>query len=198
MFILFETVPSNDPRLDPRIVIKNAAWHYSIAQIEESVKDEVILSWLDYAELSPEESECYRFFNVLDGEVPVMVNKSNPKDLIEPTSYGDNDYEKVLYKLTQTDKDNTVSLMKKVMTLHARNHSSDETTKNRLLQGISALRTVEETQMFFATYFEWECAYTATKDKVQDFETRWSWGEELRLDTDNDKVLLSTVTDKDE
>ena len=187
MYILFETVASDDPRLDPKIQIKAYAWHYSIAFINDSDASKLYLDWLGYDEITQDESYCNKFLNTLDGEISVMVNKSNPADLVEPTSYGDNDYEKQIYVLTQTDRNNTVSLMKKIMKLHAQKHCSDEQTKSRLLTGINQLSSLEETQMFFATYFEWECAYTATKDKMQEFATTWTW-EVLRPDTQSERV----------
>jgi len=196
MYILYETLPSNDPRLTTNIQHRANAWHYSIAYVNNDSLVEHPISWLDYTELTSDEAECHRFMNVLDGEIPVMINKTNPADLVSPTSYGDNDYEKQMYQLTKSDLNNTVALMKKIMKLHAKNHSTDETVRNRLYQGIDALSEITETQMFMATYFEWECAYTALQDKIQEFPVKWSW-EELRLDTENDKVVIQTTVDPD-
>lgn len=175
MYILFETVASNDPRLTPNIQHKANAWLYSIAFVNPDSIQNNPISWLNPVELTEEESHCHRFLNVIDGEIPVMVNKKNPADLVTPTSYGDNDYEKQIYKLTASDLRNTVSLMKKIMKLHTEHHQTDATAKSRLLAGISTLTEIKETQMFMATYFEWECAYTATQDKVLEFPVSWSW-----------------------
>jgi len=194
MYILFETVPGNDPRLEDRIQIKDNVWHYTIAKINDNIVNEVRYDWLNSVELTDGEFTGRKFFNALDGQIPVMVNVSNPSDISEPTSYGDNNYEKQIYTLTQADRANTVSLMKKLMTLHTNTHQTDDQVKDKLLRLIPNVSTLEEAQMFMATYFEWECAYTADKDKVAEFSTSWSWGDQQfeRGDQDEDEFLRAT------
>ena len=174
MYILYEAIASDDPRLTSNVQKKNDAWHYEIAFVEPSTIAENPIKWLRYREITAQEAETPRFFNALDDEVPVMVIKSNVAELIEPTSFSDPEYEKQMYKLTQNDKDHTVSLMKKIMKLQTDNHVDDDVTRNKLYTAIEACNTLTETQMCFATYFEWECAYTAPRDKIQEFGVDWS------------------------
>jgi len=113
MYILHETVASNDPRLDPRIKTKTNVWHYTISELNPN--EGIITSWLNPVEVTEEELVASKFTNVMDNMVPILVNTANRVDMVEPTSFGDPTYEKIMYTLTATDKSNLVSLMKKMM-----------------------------------------------------------------------------------
>jgi len=172
MYIIYESVPADDPRLDPRIEYVGSEWHYTIAHINDLHRGDIILNWLNYAELTEDQAHSHQFTNAVNGEISVMQNKNNPKDLVQPTSFGDNDYEKVQYKLSSVDESNTVALLKKIMLLHAEKHFTEETGLTQIRAEVPSLRSLKETQMYMATYFEWECAYTHGKEKQPRFATK--------------------------
>jgi hypothetical protein len=172
MYIIYESLPGDDPRLDPRMEYFASEWHYTIAYINDIHRGDIKLDWLPHEELTDDQALAWKFTNAVDGEISVMQSVSNPKDLILPTSFGDNDYEKVQYKLTSVDEANAVGLLKKVMLLHAEKYFNEETGLIQIKSEVPGLRNLKETQMYMATYFEWECAYTAAKDKAPRFQTK--------------------------
>lgn len=166
-YIMFETVPSNDPRLVPEIEIIGSDWHFSFARITGTP----IIEWLKPTTITEAMFHARHFTNALNGEVGIMRKVDNPADIIQPTSEGDNDYEKVAYRLNSVDESNAVALLKAQMLNWAENHFTDETGLIQIKSQVPGLRTLEETQMYMATYFEWECAYTANQEKTPQFTT---------------------------
>jgi len=53
----------------------------------------------------------------------------------------------------------------------AENHFTEATGLVQIKAQVPGLQTLKDTQMYMATYFEWECAYTANKDKTPQFTT---------------------------
>ena len=58
-----------------------------------------------------------------------------------------------------------------IMLNFAEHHFTEETGLVQIKSQVPGLQTLKDTQMYFATYFEWECAYTANKDKTPQFGT---------------------------
>ena len=172
MYIIFETVGSADPRMDARLQVITHDWHFTIAYIAPEDEGAVNIEWLNATVINEGIASAHNFTNALDNEVGIMRNVSNPKDIVQPTSFGDNDYEKINYVLTSVDELNTVGLMKAQMLNFAENHFTEETGLAQIKTQVPGLHTLKETQMYMATYFEWDCAYTANKVKNPLFGTR--------------------------
>lgn len=172
MYIIYETLSSIDPRRDERIKTVSDEWHYTIGFIEPSDEGNIDLESINASVITEGMANSHHFTNAVDGEVPIMRNVSNPKDIIQPTSYGDNDYEKINYKLTPTDELNAVGLLKAIMLKHAETYFDNDTGLVQIKTQVPQLTKLKETQMFMATYFEWDCAYTANKEKTPEFNTR--------------------------
>ena len=56
------------------------------------------------------------------------------------------------------------------MRLHATHYCKNEAERNRLIAALNTLSQLSETQMFMATYFDWDCAYTYNKTKTKEFD----------------------------
>jgi hypothetical protein len=171
MYIIYETVASTDPRTDSRIQIISSEWHFTIGYIAPEHEGAVNTQWLNATTITEGMAHAHNFTNAIDGEVPIMRNVSNPRDIVQPTSFGDSNYEKINYALTSTDELNTVGLLKAIMLNFAEHHFTEETGLVQIKSQVPGLQTLKDTQMYFATYFEWECAYTANKDKTPQFGT---------------------------
>tara|TARA_R110000868_G_scaffold66436_7_gene197833 strand:- start:1438 stop:1992 length:555 start_codon:yes stop_codon:yes gene_type:complete len=184
MYIIFEAIASNDARIDARINTIASVWHHTIGYIAPEHEGAVRIDWLKATEISRAVAYAHHFTNALNGEVPIMRNIADPADIIQPTSFGDNDYEKIDYKLTSVDELNAVSLLKAVMLNYAEIHLTEDTGLTHIRTNVPTLSTLKDTQMFMATYFEWDCAYTANKEKRKLFSTR-TFSEEL-----NGKFIL--------
>lgn len=178
MYIIYETLAGNDPRKDDRIEIISHEWHYTIGYIPPEHQGQVRVEWLNATTINEGMAHAHHFTNAVDGEVPIMRNVSNPKDIVQPTSFGDDNYEKINYRLTSTDELNAVGLLKAIMLNYAENHLDESTGLVQIKAQVPGLQTLKDTQMYMATYFEWDCSYTANKDKTPQFETR-KFSEEL-------------------
>lgn len=178
MYIIFEAIASNDPRADERIKTISTSWHHIIGYIAPEDEGSVNIDWLKATQVTRDVAYAHIFTNALDGEVPIMRNVKDTADIISPTSFGDNDYEKINYKLTSADELNTVALLKALMLNYAEAHLTEETGLTYIRANVPSLTKLTDTQMFMATYFEWDCAYTANKEKRKLFATRM-YSEEL-------------------
>ena len=184
MYIIFEAIASNDPRVDARIETIATTWHHTIAYIAPEHDGDVRIDWLKATQITRDVAYAHHFTNALEGEISIMRNIADAADIIQPTSFGDNNYEKINYKLTSVDELNAVALLKTLMLNYAEMHLTEDTGLIQLRVNVPTLSTLKDTQMFMATYFEWDCAYTANKEKRKLFSTR-TFSEEL-----NGKFIL--------
>ena len=53
----------------------------------------------------------------------------------------------------------------------AENHFTNESGLVQIRAQVPGLRNLEETQTYMATYFEWDCAFTAGQDFEPQFAT---------------------------
>lgn len=176
MYIIFETISGNDPRLDGRIKFTGTFWHYTIAYIDPNDEKDVIISWLNGTEVSESVAKADKFASSYNGELTIIkgTSPSSYEDFVSPTSNGDNNYKKDLYVLTEQDEENATTLLKEILTNYSTNHLTEKEQLELMLSEISKLKTLNETQMFMATYFEFDIAYTNGKDKVKEFDFTWS------------------------
>ena len=178
MYIIFESIASDDPRVDARIKTISTTWHHTIGYIAPEDESNVRIDWLKATPITRDVAHAHHFTNALEGEISIMRNIADASDIIQPTSFGDNNYEKINYKLTSVDELNTVALLKALMLNYAEAHLTEETGLLQIRANVPTLTTLKDTQMFMATYFEWECAYTANKEKRPLFATR-TYSDEL-------------------
>ena len=64
-YIMFETVPSNDPRLVPEIKVIGSDWHFSFAQVLGTP----VIDWLKPTTITEDMYHARHFTNALNGEV---------------------------------------------------------------------------------------------------------------------------------
>ena len=175
---MFETIASNDPRLTPEISFVGKFWHYTIAYIDPEVESSVVTSWLRGTVISEDVAKADKFTAAYEGELSVMANSDGTiAEMITPTSYGDKFYKKAAYFLTDEDKENAVTCMKEAMRLFTRDHTTDTEKQTRLNELIDAIPAsdLEEAQMFMATYFDFDTAYTQGRPRSPEFTVNWIW-----------------------
>jgi hypothetical protein len=186
MYILFETIASDDPRLNAKINITANIWHYSIGYIAPEHVAGTYIDWLDYVELTEEEAKSDKWCSSVDGELTVLTkNFGTYKEIVSPSSGGNNEYVKQTYFLNDQDVASAVSLIKKLLKLHAKRHikeSSDENagsnptgTFNRFVSKVNHLENVNGAQVFIAEYLKVDfSAYTVNYPRNPEFEIIWS------------------------
>lgn len=168
---MFDTVSSNDPRLDPRIVFTGKFWHLTIAYIAPEHESEVIYSWLQ-PEIIPEEvAKADKFTSAYNGELSVLTRTPGSyEDIVIPSSGGNAHYVKEAYFLTDDDKRNAIKCMQVGMKIWARKYYTHNV--DMLIEQIDSLDPLDldDAQMFMATYFDYDTAYTNGKPKVRSFD----------------------------
>ena len=179
MYIIFETLSSNDPRLDPRMQNFSKFWHHSIAYINPADESNVIVSWLKHEVISEDVAKAAIFTTAYQGEIAVLANEDGTvaNNMLTPTSGGDGFYKKAPYFLTEDDKRNAIKCMQASMRLFTEQHSTDTEKNASLLALINQLDPVDldDAQMFMATYFDFDTAYTNGKSKSPEFQMNWVW-----------------------
>lgn len=174
MYIIFETVASNDPRITSQIKYVASLWHYMICRIDPQDEADTYTGWLKPEVVSEDIAKAYKFVGAVDGEISLRVAVDlNGDGVIDEIEHASAQGEKIPYFLTAADDANGAALLKTMMKNFVKNHSdSDELTTN-LNAKIEACQNLEETHMLMATYFDFDVASTAGKPKVKEFDVPW-------------------------
>lgn len=179
MFIIFETVASNDPRLDAKIQSIGKFWHYVIGYVAPEDESSVVTAWLKGEEITEAVAKAALFCSAYNGELSVLANEDGTiaNNTITPTSGGDGFWKKAAYFLTESDKQNAIACMQAAMRLFTRDHLGNKEVEEQLLEQINGLdpNDLDNAQMFMATYFDYDTAYTNGKPKPRLFPVTWVW-----------------------
>jgi hypothetical protein len=126
MYILYESLPSNDPRTQA-VDRYNYYLFYDVGYVDPLKLSQVNLSLLNAVEIPEEVAKASRFAQVnmlaYDGGIKFRVADGGVGDLFLDTSLNDDDpRKKVIYTLTDDDQKNTLEFLKALMTLEVQNH----------------------------------------------------------------------------
>ena len=185
MYIIFETVASNDPRLDPRMNVFGKFWHYSVAYIAEEHEASVVTEWLKGAVVPKKVAQSDKFATACNNELSVVrADFGTYDELTSPTSSGDNNYRKQTYFLNEENISTTTEFLKQVMKLQIRNHlkeaenpdnaSNPPGTAHKLKIKVEQVTTVNEAQELMSNYFDLGFAYTEGMPRTPEFPVVWS------------------------
>ena len=121
-------------------------------------------------------AKSYKFIGAVNGEISLRVavdlNGDGLIDEIEAASAQAG--EKIPYFLTPEDDANCTELLKTLMKNFLKNHNSDPEVASQLTAKINACQNLEETQMLMATYYDFDVASTAGKDKTREIQVTWN------------------------
>ena len=185
MYIIFETVASNDPRLDPRMNVFGKFWHYSVAYIAEEHESSVVTSWLNGEVVTKKVAQSDKFCTACNGELSVVrADFGTYDELTSPTSFGDNNYRKQTYFLNEDNIASTTEFLKAVMRLQIQNHlkesdnpdnaSNPTGTARKLKIKVEQVTNVNEAQELMSNYFDLGFAYTEGMPRTPEFPVIWS------------------------
>jgi hypothetical protein len=177
MYIIYETIASNDPRRSPGIRDFGTFWHYTVAEVAPGT----YVDWLKGQEVSEAVAKVWILVTSVDGEITVLKSKVDSyAEIILPSSGGNTDYYKETYFLTDTDKTLAKNFLGTVLKIEAKNKISTDGMKNpadtltRLNQVIDNTQTLNDMQMVMKNYFDVDCsAYTVGQSKMPAFSVNW-------------------------
>lgn len=177
MFIVYETIASNDPRRAETLRDIGKFWHYSVAE----VADGTYVEWLKGQELPESVAKTWILATSVNGEITVLKsNVGSHDEIILPSSGGNQGYYKETYFLTDTDKTLTKNFIQAVLKLEVKNKLIGDGVKNhpdtatRLNEVIDNAQTLNDIQMVMKSYFDVDvCAYTQGKPRNPLFTVNW-------------------------
>jgi hypothetical protein len=153
MYIAFETLPGNDPRLDRDYKILDNWWHYTIAE----VPDGKYLEWLNHVVLTKEEANASFFTGATNNEITIKKPPKGSKgktDFIGYSLLEEEQGDKQIYYLTETDKKNCTSLMKKILCNYTEVHTTNIKEIGALKKLINSATAIDTLKKYLGEYFD--------------------------------------------
>lgn len=169
MFIIHETLSSQDPRLHPEIVRIGDYWHFTISYIPPNKG--VFVDWMAHEKLTEDVARSFPLTNAYRGVVSLSKPFTKKDDIV--TASGDVEWKKHIYKLTATDKDNVVKLIKAAARLYAKLYIKSEKTLKKLIKEIDNASTMEDCDILLYTYYNISTATTRNLEKKPKFQVEW-------------------------
>ena len=179
MYIIFETLSSNDPRWHSNIKDAGKFWHHTIGYIAPEDEESTPTQWITHEVIDEGVAKASLFASAYKGELSVLADENGNvwDNTITPTSGGDAHFKKATYFLTADDKSNAIKCMQAAMRLFTQQHSTDAEKNAELIEQINALplTDLDDAQMFMATYFDFDTAYTNGKPRSPLITMNWIW-----------------------
>ena len=172
-YIIHETIPGDDPRLDPRMEHVGEFWHYTVIKFPSG--SDVIHQWLHGAEISEDVAKAYKFTSAHQNEISVRKSTSIYDEIADGSGDTEgSDGAKIYYRLNANDIKNTLDFFKTVMKLHLKNHadanSANVQTLNRMIDQVDS---VTNAQMLMYDYFDVGFPCCQTKARAPKFNIIW-------------------------
>jgi len=155
MYIVFEAIVIEDPRINRC----GDFWHFTVAEVDDAEIDNIDqIKDINYTVVSQDVAQADRLCYALHGRelhVKAGIEVTTYNDLIQHTSFGDNEYTKQIYYLTQENDANATTLLKIIMKLYMRNHPvpGKDAEAEQVITLMDSLTNLYDTQMFAAQYF---------------------------------------------
>lgn len=181
MFIIYETIASNDPRYDPKIKNIGSFWNYTIARVDPADEATTRVDWLKGEIVSEQVALANKLASSVNGELTVVnANFTSYDELSFPSSGGDNNYVKQTYFLTDVDKTNAKNFLAVMLKNYVKHHLVCDGVKNpvdtaqRLYEEIDNTLSLNDMQILARNYFEAEfSAYVVNRPKTPKFPVNW-------------------------
>jgi len=170
MFIVFESVASNDSRLIPELERFHNYWNYTVYKCPDSSVSALDPS-LYHCELTDQEGRASMLADAIEGRVQVKPNTNQVTFVLDNPSGKPLD-EKVYYYLTDEDKSNVVSFLKKLLKKHGLHHIKDPSELSLYNQEVDSCQTHEDCNWFMYNYLD-VAHWNTGGEKTKKFEITW-------------------------
>jgi hypothetical protein len=155
MYIICEAIVVEDPKIK-RV---GAFWHFIVLEIEDADFDSVEqIKDINYVIVPQNIAQADRLCYALHGKelhIKADIEVKTYDDLIQHTSFGDNEYTKQIYYLTEQNDADAVEFMKIIMKLYMKNHPvpDKDVEAEQVIALIDELNNLYDAQMLAAQYF---------------------------------------------
>ena len=173
IYIIHESVPGNDPRLDPKMERIGDFWHYVVQKFPAD--RDIVWKWLNGEQVTENIAKAYKFTSAYENEISVRKSTNIYEEISGASGdTEDLDETKIYYRLTQVDQQNAVEFFKTVMRIHVKNYT-EENSKNAhtLLKMIERAATISECQDLMYDYFDVGFPINVRRKRAPKFQIHW-------------------------
>lgn len=171
IYIIHETIASNDPRWMKGMERIGDFWNYTVT----TAPDGTYIDWLNGKVVSEKIAKSYKFVTAANGEIPVAKQTNIYEQIVQDT--GDThtaEGPKFYYDLTAQDTNNGIEFLKSVMELHIKNHLDPNNgyipTLTKMANEITSL---DQGQRLMYDYFDCNFPTTNLSARKPTFKVDW-------------------------
>lgn len=156
MYIAFETLAGNDPRLDKEIKFITSWWHYTIAE----VPDKKYIEWLFPVVLTKEETKADILVSAVNDELNVRKSVAKRGELVGYSFDDEQSDDKIIHILTPQEKAIALSFMKKVLNNFVEKQLSSFKELAWIKKEIESAKSTKELKIIMTQHFDFNSAET--------------------------------------
>lgn len=169
MFIAFESLPGNDPRLDREIKKVNVWWKYTMAE----VPDNKHIDWLYPVKITEDESKADIIASATNDEITVLASEARRGNLIGYSGDDEAANNKILHVLTPQQKAIGVSFIKKVLKNFAEKQLASVKEIAWIKIEIDKCKSISQLHMIMAQHFDFASEIPGDIPEPQKKLTSW-------------------------
>jgi hypothetical protein len=177
MFVIFESIATNDSRWSNELVRFGNFWIYTIAKVPDNFLENYDIKIINGQIINDNLANASIFANAVNEKISVRLHDDNLKNPLSsccdetPCSYSGGDI-KVEYQLTDQDKKNTVDFIKTVLKHYSDYHILDNQEKLNFISEIDSCNSIEECNWILYHYLDLT-SYNTQGPKQPKFLINW-------------------------
>lgn len=172
MYIVFEAIASNDPRMHPEMVRLIDFLNYTIYDIPENIVSELDIEGLNAELLSENVGRASLFFGAVEGKVQVKANTTQSNILLDNES-GKPQEKKVYYAISEQEEADCVTFIKTVLKNMAEKYIQSSKQRKMYIAELENCTTIDECN-WFMWHYNGITHYNTYGDRAPKFEIEWS------------------------
>jgi len=169
MYIAFESLPGNDPRIDNEIKKITQWWHYTIAE----VPDNKHIVWLSPVTLSKEETKADILCDAINDELSVRKSVAKRGELRGYSGDDEEADDKIIHILTEKEKSIAVSFMRKIISNFAEKQLSSLKEVAMIKKKVQQAKTIKECKIIMKNYFDYNCGSVSNYEDLKTTLESW-------------------------
>jgi len=157
MYVAFESLPGNDPRIDNEIKQITQWWHYTIAEVPDSK----YIVWLSPVTLTKEETKADILCDAVNDELSVRKSVAKRGELRGYSGDDEEVNDKIIHILTEQEKSIAVSFMKKILANFAEKQLGSFKEIAFIKKKIQQAKSIKDCKVIMKQYFDYNCTSVA-------------------------------------
>lgn len=159
MFIVFESIASNDPRWCEELLRFSNFWIYTVARVNDNFVNEYDINSINAEIINESLARSSIFAAAVDGKISLRQNTETHSNLLDPYSEGilctfSGGDKKVDYHLTAEDKKHAVDFIKVVLKNYAKYHIVAEHERSNFVAEVEDCNSIEDCNWIMYNYLD--------------------------------------------